>query len=137
MTKILDWRGPEVRAQAVRVLARALGYFGLVHETEAKGVLKPRRGVLTGTLRRSIHAAGTGYNFAGDDVQPGPGTPERGNRDVEPTVSDAKIAVVAGTGMSYARPVEARYRYMEKGHQRALPQLPALIERAGREEGLL
>lgn len=60
------------------------------------------RGERTGTLKRSIHAAPPDYAWARDDVEPGPGTPERGGKDFEPEVTAKKVTGAVGSGMRYA-----------------------------------
>lgn len=132
----LDWRGAQVRAQVVAAVTDGLAEFGLRHETEAKRELTPGRGVLTGTLRRSIHSAGVSYNFAGDDVTPTPGSPERGGQMAAIAESGGKVAVVTGSGMRYARTIEERYAYLKNSYTRVLPQLPAVLEKHGRLKGL-
>lgn len=132
----LDWKGPQVRELVVAAVKDGLAEFGLRHETEAKRGLQPGRGVLTGTLRRSLHAAGTAYDFAGDDVKPSENTPERGGQTADLAEQDGKITVVVGSGMVYARRIEELYAYLQNSHNQVLPQLMPSIERAAAGRGL-
>lgn len=131
----LDWRGAQCKAQVTGAIRVGLSRFGLVHETEAKRELSPGRGVLTGTLRRSTHAAAPSYDFGSDDVTPSRDTPERGGNAVAEVVGTSVIVVV-GSGMRYAKRIEELYAYVQKGHERALPQLEGLLNAAAREAGL-
>lgn len=131
----LDWKGAKCKEQVVGAVKVGLGRFGLVHETEAKRELGPGHGVLSGTLRRSIHSAKPAYNFGGDDVPPSSGSPERGGAAAAEVVG-AKVIVSVGSGMVYARAIEEMYGYVQKGHERALPQLNGLLEQAASEAGL-
>lgn len=131
----LDWKGVQCRAQVVGAVKVGLGRFGLVHETEAKRELGPGHGVLTGTLRRSVHSAAPSYDFSGDDTKASSSSPERGGNAGAEVVSTSVIVAV-GSGMRYAKRIEEMYGYIQKGHERARPQLDGLIEQAAREAGL-
>jgi len=133
----LEWNGDEVYRKVVNALEGALTEFGLVHEGGAKRALKPGRGVLTGTLRRSIHAASPDYNFASDDVKPGPGTPERGGTGGGAKTDGNIIRIVVGSGLHYARPVEERYGMIAGSHNAAVQRLPGIITKHAKRSGLL
>lgn len=109
----MKWRGEEVRRQVLRqVVIPALGDIGLDVEGEAKKQLKPGHGVLTGTLRRSIHAAEVGYDFAGDNVPPSGSSPERGGK----AVRAEKLALAVGSGLEYAMPVHQGHHSFDGYH---------------------
>jgi len=98
----MNWRGDEVARQVMRqVSIPALVDIGLDVEGEAKKQLQPGHGVLTGTLRRSIHAAEADYNFGSDDVSPSGSSPERGGK----TVQTDKAVIAVGSGLEYAMAV--------------------------------
>jgi hypothetical protein len=135
-TARLVWKGPAVRQKVVTAVISGLQEFALTHETEAKGELKPRAGVLTGTLRRSIHAARPVYDYQKDDVRPTPNTPERGGGAPPLAESGGKVGVSVGTGMRYARRIENRYSYMMRSYSRMLPRLEPIIRKHAKRQGL-
>lgn len=122
----LNWKGDACREQVVAAIVSGLNEFGLRHETASKGQLSPGHGVLTGTLRRSIHAAAPGYAWAGDDVNPSSSSPERGGQ-AGATEEAGRVVVAVGSGMSYARIIEERYGYVEQGHNAVKGQLLGII----------
>jgi hypothetical protein len=132
----LEWKGAQTRAQVVEAIKSGLGEFGLKHETEAKRELQPGHGVLTGTLRRSIHSAADSYDFAGDDVPPTTSSPDRGGNEVIPQESGGRVVVVVGSGMIYARKMEELYAYMQNSHNRVLPELIPTIQKHAAIKGL-
>lgn len=131
----VDWKGDDVAKTAALAVRDGLSEFAGRWETAAKGSVKPGRGVVTGTYRRSLHGAGPNYNFARDDVPPTPGTPERGGKATARR-QGATISVVCGSGMRYARVLENRYNVVRGAHERVAPQLPAIIERHAVRLGL-
>ena len=114
MASRLEWKGAEFRGQVVDAIAAGLTEFGIRHESEAKRQLVPGQGVLTGTLRRSIHAAGPSYNFAADDLPPASGTPERAGTGGEAEEVGGSVVISVGSGMSYARAQDQRARRREE-----------------------
>lgn len=116
-------------------LAAAVGEIGLRIEAEAKRELQPGHGVLTGTLRRSIHAADPGYDFAGDDVAPSDSSPERGGQDVAGVPDGDKIVVVVGSGLVYALAVHQGhgsfegYHYLTNALEKVRPKAPAIVRK--------
>ena len=132
----LNWKGAETRAKVVAAIVSGLGEFGLKHETAAKGQLQPGHGVLTGTLRRSIHSAATQYDFAGDDLPPTTTSPDRGGQEVVLQEEGGRVTVVVGSGMIYARKMEELYGYMQNSHNQILPQLIPTIEKHAAAKGL-
>lgn len=133
----LDWKGGVVKAEAIEAIKAGLTEFGLRHETASKAPLKPHAGVLTGTYRRSLHAASPKYQFAADDVKPGPNTPERGGTGGGAEVAGDQVQIVVGSGLRYAVDVEKRYGTIAAAHRTLLPQLPTIIETHARKGGLL
>lgn len=138
----LTWRGDEVKRALMENVARAWGEFGLEVEGESKRELRrknketgTKQGVATGTLRRSIHVADVGYDWGGDDVEPAPGTPERGAVQVDPPVDADKITLQVGSGLKYAMPVHQGhhsfqgYHYLTNGLKKAKAKLDAILRR--------
>jgi hypothetical protein len=99
------WNGPKVVLATQTNVAKALGKFGLVAEGFSKKELTKGHGVITGTLRRSIHTAQPGYDWAGDNVPPEAGTPELGGANVEAAIEGSQITLQLGSGLQYALPV--------------------------------
>jgi hypothetical protein len=124
----LDWRGDEVRREVERRMAQAMGRFGLNAEGEAKRQLWKGHGVITGTLRRSIHTAQPGYNWGGDS-----GETEMGGKAVDAAVHGERIVVELGSGLRYALAVHqghhgfSGYHYLVNGVERAKAQLAAIL----------
>lgn len=125
----VEWNGGGTREELERRLKLAMRDLGLEIEARAKGILQPGRGVLTGTLRRSVHAAGADYDFGRDDTEAGPRTPERGNRQFDPTIQDGRIIIAVGSGMKYAAAVEKRLGYLIAGREAAVKRLPEFVEK--------
>ena len=131
MTVRLTWRGPQVAAEVMRdVVGPAMAEIGLRVEGEAKHELRKGHGVLTGTLRRSIHAAGANYAYSGDNVEPGAGTPERGGS--QPPAAET---VTVGSGMRYALWVHqghgsfGGYHYLTNAVDKVRPLVPGILRR--------
>jgi hypothetical protein len=101
----LTWKGDAVEAAVTQRLSDALAEIGLRIEGEAKQELVKGHGVLTGTLRRSIHATAPTYNFPADNVKPAADTPERGNKKPEPELKGSVLWIAVGSGLVYAMPV--------------------------------
>lgn len=125
----LSWKGKEVGDALVPKIAAGLGDVALEIEGNAKKELKAGHGLITGTLRRSIHAAEPGYPFHTENVKPGPLTPERGGMSVSGIKVGNAISVLVGSGMIYARKIENLYAYMLKGFHNALPRVPEIMGR--------
>lgn len=144
----LDWKGDELKVEMRRRMAEALGQFALVVEGESKkeltkgsrpsGKRKHRagqggHGVVTGTLRRSIHTAAPGYEWSSDDVEPSNSTPERGKQNVKGVEDGTQITVEVGSGLSYALPVHQGhhtfegYHFLTNGLERAKGQLGNIL----------
>lgn len=129
------WNGPQVQAAVQGNMAKALGKFGLVAEGFSKKELYKGHGVLTGTLRRSIHTAGPSYNWAGDNVSADAGSPERGGSMNEATIEGGRIITLAlGSGMAYALTVHqghdgfAGYHYLVNGVDKAKGSMPGILK---------
>jgi hypothetical protein len=116
-------------------LASALAEIDLRIESEAKQELRPGKGVVTGTLRRSIHAASPSYNWENDNVEPGADTPERGGQEVQPEISKAGITGSVGSGLEYAMAVHQGhhnfegYHYLTNALQKVMPKVKGIVER--------
>ncbi len=129
----LDWRGGAVLSAVLNeTVAPAMGEIGLRVEGEAKKELIKGHGVLTGTLRRSIHTALPGYSWRSDDVTPSASTPERGGQKV------AGVVIEVGSGLWYALAVHqghhgfAGYHYIVKGAEAVAPLVPEILARYAR-----
>ena len=114
----LKWRGKKIVGMLDEAAISALSIFGLKVEAGGKKELQPGHGVVTGTARRSIHAAGINYNFHDDDVEPGSSTPELGLKSVEADIKKkgAKLSVVIGSGLQYAMPLHQGHHDFEGYH---------------------
>jgi hypothetical protein len=133
----LIWKGTQVYEDVAAALVDGITEFGLTHETEAKRELLPGRGVLTGTLRRSIHAASPDYQFGDDDLPPTPSSPERGGQGLDVQPQKDRIAVTVGSGMAYARYIKQLYGYITQSHGRVIDKLPGIIRKHAARRGLL
>ena len=131
----LKWMGKQVEAEVVARLSAGLVDIALDVEGEAKKELHKGHGVLTGTLRRSIHAASPDYNWQGDDTLPGPGTAERGGARIEPVRKGDLLLVAIGSGLEYAMAVHQGhgsfdgYHYLTNGLEKVKPRAGDHIRR--------
>lgn len=129
MARMKRWFGKEISQAVAQNVAKALGKFSLRVERHSKRELRRGHGVRYGTLRRSIHTAQPGYNWGGDDVKPGPGTPEMGGRSFTAMIEGRKITIQVGSGLKYALPVHQGhhsfegYHYIANGLEKAKPEL--------------
>ena len=130
MARFKTWRGMEVTQAVAKKVAMALGEFGLTAEGHAKRELRKGHGVITGTLRRSIHTAEPGYNWSGDD-----GSSELGGQKVDASVNGSRIVVQLGSGLGYALPVHQGhqgfegYHFLTIGVDKAKKEVPAILKR--------
>ncbi len=138
MAKILKWRGPEVAKIVQGNVAKAMGKFALRVEAYSKKELKHGHGVLTGTLRRSIHVAQPGYKWSGDNVEPSTSSPELGGKSFNAVVNGRKITIQVGSGLVYAMAIHQGwpvgyknmkgsfegYHFLTNGLGKAKPELP-------------
>jgi hypothetical protein len=131
----LDWKGGQVVKLCEEQLKAIMADAGLEAEAEAKKELRKGHGVVTGTLRRSIHTANPGYDFAADNVEPGAGTPERGGNKAEAEKIEGKVTVALGSGLSYAMRIHQGwgsfkgYHYLMIGVEKMKPKLGQIIKR--------
>lgn len=131
----LDWRGDEVKREVMENVAQAWGEFALEVEGESKRELRRGHGVETGTLRRSIHVGEAGYDWSGDDVEAGQGSPERGGNQVTPEADGVTLSLSVGSGLKYAMPVHQGhhsfqgYHYLTNGLKKAKAKLDAILRR--------
>lgn len=130
-------RRTALRADVVAAVADGLSEMGMTHERLAKSRLRKGRGVVTGTLRRSIHAADVNYDFSSDNVIPSAASPERGGRVAEPTESSGTLTISVGSGLVYARRIDDLYGYLTGTHKQAAAELPAAIEKHAKRRGLI
>lgn len=140
----LNWKGSEVIAQTEEELCEILGDFGLAAEGESKKELHKGHGVITGTLRRSIHIAEPGYTFSSDD-KGGEGEdrafPEMGGKRIKGKKIGSQFVVLLGSGLSYAMAIHqgwnwqkgglvgvfAGYHYLTNGVEKAKKDLEQII----------
>jgi hypothetical protein len=134
----LVWRATQVVRAVQTNLEEAYTEFGLTVERHSKKELKRGHGVLTGTLRRSIHLAEPGYNWSADDVPAGQSGPERGRRDVRAKTIGVKTTLLVGSGLRYALAVHQRlkphgaftgYHYLSNGLTKAKTELQAILKK--------
>ncbi len=129
----LDWRGDELKRTMQENGAKIISEFGLTVEGESKKELRKGHGVITGTLRRSIHTALPGYDWGGDDVEPSGSAPERGGEQVMPEADGDQVTVQVGSGLKYALPVHqghhsfSGYHYLTNGLKKAQGKLQSII----------
>ena len=135
MARFKKWRGKEVSAEVAANVAGALGEFALRAEGHAKKELRKGHGVITGTLRRSIHVAEPGYAWSGDDVKAGAGSPERGGQKVKGQVQRGRMTVQLGSGLVYALAVHQGhhsfdgYHYLTIGVDKARGELGDVLRK--------
>lgn len=132
----LDWRGDNVQREAVNVLVGATLELAGRWETAAKKSVRPGRGVITGTYRRSLHYANPGYDFASDNVKPAPGSPERSGQGGGPEVRGDLISLLLGSGLNYARKLEGFYSPVVGAFDQVRGQFLDIIEAHAKKRGL-
>lgn len=125
----VNWKGGLAEGQIEQALSDALVEIGQRIEGEAKKELRPGRGKVTGTLQRSIHAASADYNFSGDHVKAGSGTPERGGGVPTPRRSGERLIIAVGTGMEYAMRIHLLYGYLRAGFNKVSPQALGIVKK--------
>lgn len=96
----MAWRGKEVLKELTEILSESLVDYDLEFERAAKNELWPGRGVDTGSMQSSVHAAPATYNYPGDHSYPD--GPERGGRRFQPTLREKRIEAAVGSGQNYA-----------------------------------
>lgn len=132
----LNWRGAEVAKATGDQVIEIMSDIGLAAEGNSKSELVKGHGVVTGTLRRSIHAASPGYDWAGDAG----GTGKRGRSRARAERSGGRIGIEVGSGLEYAMAIHqgwndsnglrgsfAGYHYLTIGVDKTRPQVPAII----------
>ena len=142
----LVWRGAQVVRQVQENLEAAYTEFGLTVERFSKKELEKGHGVISGTLRRSIHLAEPGYDWSSDNVAVKvkksnnrivvvSSGPERGSKKVRAKTIGARTTLLIGSGMSYALAVHQGhhgfdgYHYLTNGLQKTKPELPAILNK--------
>lgn len=133
----LTWRGDKVWQDAEAVLAAGMTEIGLQVEGEAKKELVKGHGVLTGTLRRSIHTATPGYNWAADNTKPTESTPELGGMEAVPAKQSGRLTVQVGSGMEYAMAVHqghgsfSGYHFITNAIEKVRPGMMEILLKHG------
>lgn len=133
----LVWKGEQVQKDAETMLSKGLTEIGLQVEGEAKQELYKGHGVLTGTLRRSVHTAAPGYNWSGDNVKPSESSPELGGMEAVPTKQSGRLTVQVGSGMEYALPVHqghgsfSGYHFLTKAVDKVKPRMLDILKKHG------
>ena len=127
-----EWHGPELFLRVHRALGRGLIGIGMVVVVAGKR----NAHVISGTMRRSIHLAGTEYTGGNDDTAAQRG--ELASVTVPTADSPTSWAVQAGSWMPYACVEE-----VGRGHQFMTPALDdgrlaafPIMRQAFAEEGL-
>lgn len=130
MAYFRKWRGKEVTDAVKKNVAEALGEFGLRAEGYSKRELRKGHGVITGTLRRSIHTAQPGYNWGSDT-----GASEAGGRAVDGVAQGDRITLELGSGLKYAMAVHQGhhsfngYHFLVIGLNKAKPELAKVLKK--------
>jgi len=138
------WNGDQIADQVVNeVVAPTLSDTGLRVERESKLMLYPGHGLITATLKSSIHTAPPSYPWPSDNVPPSAGAPERGGSLTRPEKSGARLTISVGSGMVYAMVIHqgrkdgsfSGYHYLTNALDRVEPEVPAIlafyVKRAG------
>lgn len=132
----LKWDGKLVQEKVQVIVGDILTDAAMLAEATAKKELTKGHGVVTGTLRRSIHSATPGYSWSGDDTPAGPGSPERGGVQARAGTSNSgKMSVQFGSGLKYALPVNnghrtfPGYHFIEAGVNAAKNGIQEIVRR--------
>lgn len=132
----LRWNGKQLLKNLESGLGDGLVEFDHQVAEAAKAQLWPGHGVITRTLKRSLHAASPDYNWRGDNVKPSNKAPERGRKPFKVKKIGNKIMGVIGSGMIYAMAIHqgfksfAGYHYITIGLQKKLPDVPRIFQRS-------
>jgi len=135
VVKALDWRGAQVVKEVEAAAVDALQEFGLRLETAAKSELYKGHGVLTGTLRRSIHTGSPDYNWGADDEAPSESTSSRGGQEPDVKRGGGRLAIETGSGLEYAMAVHqghgsfGGYHFMTNAFDRIKDQFVKILVR--------
>ena len=134
----LNWRGAEAAKATSDQAIEIMSDIGLAAEGNSKRELTKGHGVLTGTLRRSIHAATPGYGWSGDV---GSGM-ELGGKRIVAIRRGGRISIEVGSGLEYAMAIHqgwsnggglrgsfAGYHYLTNGVEKTRAQVPAIVTR--------
>jgi hypothetical protein len=131
-----EWYGPELQARGHRAAARALIGFATRVAVETKMVTH----VMSGTLRRSVHAAPAHYEGAYEDERRAEGGEDLLDTSMAMTATPthAGYAVEVGSWMPYAcvEWVGRGHPGVTQGLEAARPMVGAIFQKAFREEGL-
>lgn len=131
----LKWSGDVALAHAQAIMVKAMMEIGLRIEGESKKELYKGHGVITGTLRRSIHTAVPGYTWRGDNVKPSASTPERGGHETRPVNLAGRLVVQVGSGLEYAIWVHQGhhsfegYHFLRNGVDKVRPLVGVIVRR--------
>lgn len=127
MSGKLEWKGDKLLAAITEDLKVGMGFVGLKVQSEAQKQLYKGHGVVTGTLRRSIHTAPPNFNWSGD--QGG----ESGAVVLGELVG-GRVVVSVGSGLEYAMAVHqghhrfTGYHYLVNGLDIAAPSALLIIK---------
>lgn len=133
----LEWKGDALKEQLLDAVAEGLVAFGDAHEAAAKDNLAPGRGLATGTMQRSIHAAERSYDWRGD--WPGrrsTSSPELEGIQYEPDRNGSELAIASGSGLYYADILERRWQFVQRAYESVASDLPRHIQDAVKKRGL-
>jgi len=122
----LDWKGDKLLEAMTEDLKEGMGFVGLKVQGEAQKQLFKGHGVITGTLRRSIHTAPPSANWSGD-------TGGGEGMLVLAEVVGGCVVISVGSGIEYAMAVHqghhsfAGYHYLVIGLDIVAPEAPMII----------
>ena len=142
MARIKKWRSKEIVQKVSENVSKAMGEIALRAEGHSKRELRKGHGVVSGTLRRSIHTAQPGYDWSKD----GASVTIKGKRAkgssftlggklIDALIESKKITIQLGSGLGYALPVHqghhsfSGYHYLTNGVDKAKPELPAVLKK--------
>ena len=136
MAQDLVWYGDEVYNIVEAAAVDGLTEWAITTETAVKGSLHPGRGVLTGTYRRSVHAASPDYNFGSDNVTPSANSPDRSGKGGGAKRKGDTVSIAIGSGMAYAGRLEDMYSPVIGGFERTKGSLLGILRKHAIRNGL-
>ena len=118
----LNWKGQQLLELEDAQMHGLVSDIGLSVEGHAKSELYKGHGVITGTLRRSIHAAPPSHSFGPND-----------SSNASPEKIDGKWTIAVGSGLKYALPVHqghhsfVGYHYLTNGVDKTRGKVPGFV----------
>ena len=131
---IMDWDGREIAARGRRATGRGLIGIGMAVSTEGKR----NAHVISGTMRRSIHAAPHGHSGGNDEATAAGGTDIPDTQIPSWQGNDAVIDVGSWASYACVEEVGRGHAFMQPAVESVSgPRSVALMTRAFAEEGLV